>query len=168
MARKSKLDTLKQLDIIAAMKGNEVFVEEEKEEILTESKSLSPFDFINDIRKFKTGTLLDKEQNLSSFESFMIIKGLSMKLSDVPVLNFANKYSSVLDKKQMYMLLSCIIEKDSTFYRWIKTENGELNDYTDYVAKYFECSKNEAHDYIKILGDEFGKEIKNKFGDFKQ
>lgn len=170
MVRKKseKTKNLEQLDIIAAMHDRDVIVEKKEEKVLTEKKTISIFDFIKDIRIFKQGNMLDEEQNLSSFIPFMILRGLSMKESELEFCNFLSRYSSVLDKKEMYQLLLASIEKDPRgFYKWIKSEKEEKLEFIVHVSRYFKCSEKEAQEYIKLMGDDWATQVKEKFGDFE-
>lgn len=170
MVRKKseKNKNLAQLDIIAAMHDRDVVVEKKEEEVLTEKKTISIFDFIKDIRIFKQGNLLDEEQNLSSFLPYMILRGLSMKESELEFCNFLSRYSGVLDKREMYQLLIASIEKDPRgFYKWIKSEKEEKLEFITHVAKFYKCSEKEAQEYIQLMGDEWAVQIKEKFGDFE-
>lgn len=167
MARKAKASDFKQLDIISALRGKDVFVkEDEQEEKKEESKKLTFFDFINDIRKYKNGDMLDDEQNQTAFNSYMVIRGLSAKYEDAWLCNYFNKYSGVLTKKQLYLSLMYTIPKDFGFYKWIKNTSEDNSEEIKLIAKYFKCSEKEALEYVKIMGEEWAQKIKEKFGDF--
>lgn len=154
---------LKQYDVEDALKGKESFVENDDEEEI-KLKKLGLFDFVNDIRKTKSGTLLDKEENISAWNSYMIIQALSMKLDDVEILNYFNKFTSTMSKKAMYESLLYWIAKDPKFYKWIGKESTPIdNETVESVSKYFECSTREAKDYIDVMGDEWAENIKNKY-----
>lgn len=163
---KQKKSNLQQIDILSALKDKELFVEDKVEETNEEKKSYTPFDFVNDIRKSKKGDMLDKEQYISSFDSFMVIKALSMKENDVYILNMVNKFIGTIDKKTMYNLLVNVIPKDYSFYKWIKSKNEDKKDNIDAIVSYFKCSKKEANEYLHVMGESWGNQIKKKFGDF--
>lgn len=168
MARRKKIDKYQQLDIIAALYGKEVPIEEKQEEVATEKKAVNLFDFVKDIRQYKNGNMLDEEQNLSSFDTYMILRALGMKESDIPFCKMASEFSSVLDKKQMYNLLLELIDKDPRgFYRFIPNEKEQKHELIGHVVSYFKCSEKEAFEYITIMGDEWAEKIKEKFGDFE-
>lgn len=161
----SQKSELKQTDIVSAFRGkDEVFDELDDEEVYTKKKAVGLFDFVNDIRKSKSGELLDAEENLSSWNSYMILQALSMKEDDILFCNFFNKYQSSMTKKQMYLALNYIIPRDNKFYTWIKNKKDPSHDLISFVSTYFECSSTESLEYINIMGDEWAENIKNKFG----
>lgn len=164
MVKKSKVSELKQLDILAAFRNEEIFVEVPVEEKI-EKSTLTPWDFVNDIRKFKTGKMLDDDQNHSMFDKYMILRFLSMKTTDMFIVNFFNEYSSIMTKEQLYIALVHFIPKDNGFYKYIKGLKEEKGKYIEFVARYYECSEEEAFDYIQAMGDDWAKMIRDKFGD---
>lgn len=151
----------KQLNIEKALKGKEEVFEESPKESLDELKKLSLFDFVNDIRKYKKGTLLEDESNVSVFNSFMILKALSAKENDVIICNYLNKYINTLSKEQMYKSLLLLIDKDYDFYKM--TGKSEKDDDLQYISKYFDCSIKESIEYKKMFGQEWSDKIKNKY-----
>jgi len=162
--KKQKKSKYKQQDIISAFRNKDAIFDLDEEDQETPKKSLGLFDFINDLRKDKTCKLLDSEENISSWNSYMILQTLSMKEADVPIVNFFNKYQGTMTKKQLYTALTYLIPEDKRFYKWIKGPNEEKNELTTYVSKYFECPQKEALDYINIMGQEWAESIKEKFG----
>lgn len=163
--RKTKKSDYHQQDIVAAFRGKDaIFDNEEDDKVDTPKKALGLFDFINDLRKTKSGTLLDAEENVSSWNSFMILQALSMKEADVPIANFFNKYQGSMTKKQLYIALTYLVPSDKRFYKWVKGPNEDKSELSSYVAKYFECPQVEALEYISIMGEDWAEEIKSKFG----
>jgi hypothetical protein len=150
------------LDIRKALKDKEEPVVVTEDDSVT-TKSLTIFDFINDIRKYKNGNLLT-ENTKHIWNSYMIVQGLSMKQDDVLLCNLVNKYIGVLTPSQMYQLLLHIVEKDFSFYPWIKNKQTEKHKYIEDVVKYFECSETEAIEYIVMMGESWAKEISEKTG----
>lgn len=151
----------KQLNIEKALRGKEEIFEETEDEIV-ELKKLNVFDFVNDIRKFKHGDLLDDESNVAIFNAFMILKALSMKEEDVIICNYLNKYSNILSKQQLYKALLFLIQKDPSFYRFINNRETVDEDVL-YISKYFDCSNKEAKEYKVLFGQEWASKITNKY-----
>jgi hypothetical protein len=166
VAKKTNPKDLKQLDIIAASRGRDVFVEDKSIESEAKQKKLNLFDFVNDIRRFKYGNMLQPEGNERLFDSFMILRALSMKEDDVLLCNEVNMYTSTLTKEQFYKLLISVIPKDFSFHPWINNKKEDNKPQIQFIAKYFECSEQEALDYLNIMGTEWADRIKDKFGDF--
>jgi hypothetical protein len=155
-----------QVDVLSAMSGKEDIVKDMSFiDDFTPSKKLDLFELLDDIRKNKTGSILDKEENLSSFNSFLIIQWLSMDHSEVPTLNYLNKYMTSMTKKQMYIALTHLIDKSHDRLNWIKKADDSDIEYIEILSKYFECSKKEASEYFSIIGKEGADKIKEKYGD---
>lgn len=157
----------KQLDIVAAFRGKDETLadDDDIQEQVQSTKKLTIFDFVTDIRKNKRMNLLDNEENLGIWNSYMILQALSMKEDDIPICNLINKYTGTLSKKQMYQLLGYVIPRDSGFHKWIKkSSNNNNSDDVNYISKYYECSLSEANDYISIMGEDWVQQIKSKFG----
>jgi hypothetical protein len=166
MAKKVKLKDLHQLDVISAIRNEDIFISDEPiEEETKTSSDVNPFTFVNDIRKFKKGDLLDDEQNHPVFTNFFILKCLSMKLDDVFILNYFNEFAGVMTKEQLYIALIHFIPKDIAYYKYIKNVTEEKGEDIDFISRYYECSNKEAQEYLEIMGDEWAKQIKEKFGD---
>lgn len=151
----------KQLNIEKALKGKEEIFEDSPKDSFDELKKLSLFDFVNDIRKYKKGSLLEDESNLVVFNSFMILKALSAKENDVIICNYLNKYINILSKEQMYKALLLLIDKDYDFYKM--SSKTEKDDDLQYISKYFDCSYKEAIEYKNMFGKEWTDKIKNKY-----
>lgn len=164
--KKYKSSDLGQLDIHAALKDKELIVESKVDNKEEKTKSLSIFDFINDIRKFKKGNLLNDEKNLSSWNTYMILRGLSMKEEDIPICDTINQYVNNMDKKEAYITMLNLIPKDYNFHPWIKNKKEDLREEIKMVSRYFECSEHESLEYINIMGETWVEKIKYKFGDF--
>jgi hypothetical protein len=153
----------KQLNIEKALKGKEeVFETPDKLEDFFGFKKLSLFDFVNDIRKYKKGNLLEDESNINLFNSFMILKTLSMKEDDVFICNYINKYSSILTKEQVYKALLYLIEKDNSFYKFITNKEKEDVDIKN-ISNYYDCSEKEAKQYKELFGQKWATNITNKY-----
>jgi hypothetical protein len=170
VAKKIKLNELKQLDIISALRGRDVFVKDpsdEEDDIAEVDASKKPnfFDIIKDIRRHKQGDLLNNKEYEDLFNSFMVLRTLSMKEADVLLCNEVNLFTSMLTKEQLYKLLVAIIPRDSSFYPWIGNKKEDNQQEIEFISKYFECSEKEALEYVSILGTEWADQVKKKYGD---
>jgi hypothetical protein len=131
----------------------------------TKKKSNALFELLDDIKWHKTGTLLDDEDSeyYKAFNSFIIFQMLSMNNNNCEILSLINHLQSTLDKKRMYKLLINLIPSQRQFDPFIKASTDTFeNEKT--IAEYFECSINEARDYIKIMGNEWSADVKTDFG----
>lgn len=164
--KKSTTSDYKQMDVVNAFRGKDVVfdLDDNTSKGFEPKKKLSFFDFINDIRKSKTTTMLDSEENHTAWNTFMVLQGLSMKDADIPICNFFNKYMGSMTKKQMYIALTHLIPKDTSFYKWVSAPRLEKNALAECISDYFECSQTEAIEYINIMGEEWASSIKSKYG----
>lgn len=163
MPRRKKNKEIRILNIDDAMMGKESIVEESIEHVETKRKSLSPFDFVKDIRWDKSGTLLDDEENEKAWNTFMVLRVLSMNDNDVDICNFFNQYQGVIPKKSMYLALLGLIAKDKSFYRYINTTAKSKNSNVEFVSRYYEIPEKQAQKYIEIMGDEWANDIKSLY-----
>lgn len=70
------------------------------------------------------------------------------------------------EKRQIHQLYCELIPKSSRYYfPYIKANKKEQNeDLLNYISSFYECSLEEAEDYIIILGKEGIEDILNKLG----
>ncbi len=128
-----------------------------------EPKSNILFDVLNDIKQSKKGTLLDENDD-KSVSNFMLLKFLSMDHSvNLEISDILNQYQGILDKKQLYKLLVKVIPKQQSFDKFISNKTT-YSAYAAPVSSYFQVSKREAQSYIDSKGEEWAKEIQQKFG----
>ncbi|MFW6130264.1 MAG: hypothetical protein ACOC56_03695 [Atribacterota bacterium] len=160
---KNQKNEIKNLDIEAALENKEKIIEEKDEENYTKEKSLSPFDFVNDIRKFKKGNLLDKDENLKSWNSFMILRVLSMNDKDIEIVNLINQHQNNLNPELIYYILTQLIPFDANFYKYISTKSKGYDDVIGYVSKYYKIPKKEAQEYLNLMGKRWANKIKSLY-----
>lgn len=127
-------------------------------------KKKSLFDIIDDIKVHKTGVLLNDEEYMKIFNTYMIIHILSMNNDYCDFVNMINEYQGVLDKKMVYKLLIELIPKGKTFDEYIKQDKIINDETVKYVAEYYEVGLKTSREYIKIMGSEWSNGIKSKFG----
>jgi len=136
-------------------------------------KGIGLFDHIKHIRcvqdpdYFKNLTDLDKK----SFNPFMILKALSMNPDLLVDMADLFKFFDKIPHPQLYQLLIGLvpIEDARVFHRWIKPAKKPYGNYLiSLTSKYFEISKNEAEDYIRLLffTDAGRNELKNLCEEF--
>lgn len=162
MAVKKLVSDYKQTDIVSAFKDKDLTIEISDKDFEVTIVKITPFDFINDIRRNKKGDLLT-EDTQSSWNSYMILQGLSMKESDVAICNHLAKYMGTMTKSQMYKSLLYWIPQDNNRYNWIKSNKTINEEYVKFVATYFECPIRDSKDYIEILGEKWAEEIMSKY-----
>ncbi len=133
-----------------------------------EHKNNFLFDILNDIKWNKTGALLDNEEYEKAFNSFIVMRMLAQNAEACEWVNLINEYQQTLSKKQLYKLLIEMIPKAKTYDGFVKSISTEDDDNIKYVSMFYECSLKEAREYIAILGKEWAKEIRNRFGGKEQ
>jgi len=152
------------LDIEAAFENKQKPVKEDVTiEKIVKKESISPFDFVKDIRITKHGDLLDTDENKKVWNTYLILKALSMSPDDISICNILNQYQSEIPKESMYTALIGLIKEDRTFYKYIKPNKKENNTNVDSVSRYYQISNREAQDYIDVMGTEWAKIINEKF-----
>lgn len=130
----------------------------------TEKKQKSNlFNILDDIRIYKTGTLLEDDGNLKDFNNYKVLKFLSMDRGCIQDCNTLNQYQGILEKKQMYDLLLEVIPKNSNFIKFIGPKKETIK-YIEFIEAYFECSRKEAIEYINLKGEDWASEIMKEFG----
>ncbi len=122
------------------------------------------FDIINDIKWHKKGNLLDNEEYEAVFNNFIVMRMLAQNAEICEMVNLVNEYQQILTKKQLYKLLIDLVPKIKSFEGFTKSNTLEDDENIKYVSMFYECSLKEAREYIVVLGKEWAKEIRNRFG----
>ena len=136
---------------------------------MTKTKSL--FDHITHITSKQTKNywenLTDADRKTSS--NYMVHRFLSMNMNWTDLVNEIQKYK--LEPKDLYRLYTEILPKGKQWLRYTKGKKTMKYQrwLLEIVAKYYESSLNEAHDYLEIYysteqGKAELKSILQKFG----
>lgn len=114
------------------------------------------FDFLNDITFLKKDlTRQGDDSVIKSYEPFPVIQGLSQHVDTVLIANELNKHPMVT-KQMHHDYLFHSIRSKKRMGKWAKkTKIDKLN----IIVEYYQCSKEKAKDYLKILTDEQVKQI---------
>ena len=73
---------------------------------------MNTFDYLKDIISNKTGKLTDQVDFDKTFDSYMIVRYLSMDERFIDCAEIANQYVPILSKREMYKLLINIVPKN--------------------------------------------------------
>lgn len=143
-------------------------VKKEEDETKYIPKRPTIFDYLDDICFKKTGTLPDeRDPEMKAWDTFMILRYLSMDENYLPVINIFNMYQSMLSKKQIYHILLLIIPKRKTFLSYPKLkETIQRDEDIAVLREYYQCSSRTVVEYLN-LGFFSRKEIddiRTKFG----
>lgn len=100
------------------------------------------------------------ESERKEINPFMINRYLSMNLEYVDIVNYVQSIPYER-KESYYKIYSSILPKSKLWLKYIKKGKGEKDkdEILGYVSRYYECSKREANDYLKILDKKELKEI---------
>ena len=135
------------------------------------AKSL--FDHINAICKDQNKKYWDTldESDKKTWSNYMVFRFLSMNPDFVPVVAQIQPILQEVPPKALYLALIDIIPKGRYFLKYIKPKSADKYEewLIELVSKYYEVSKLEAEEYLKILyetrnGREKVKELCETYG----
>jgi hypothetical protein len=129
-----------------------------------ETKKTFLFEILNDIKNYKKGNLLDNAEYEKDFNAFLIVRWLSMDNDNCDILNYINEFYDILTKKELYKLLVEMIPKNPGYIPFQKGVEEKSHEDIKFVCEYYQCSKKEANEYIKLMGEEWVKDVKRRFG----
>ena len=113
------------------------------------------FDHLNAITSEQDPKYFDKltDEDLKSWSNFMINRFLSMKPEWVELIASLLPLTQTLQPKEMYKLYINVIPKGKYFLKYIKgkAEDKYEQFIVDLLKKEYDCSKNQAIDYLEVL-----------------
>ena len=91
-----------------------------------------------------------------SFSPFMIVRYLSMNKDILPLVNhYQNYIIEVMPHKAVYQFWCGVLPKKKTYLKYIKGKKDKFNkEVIDYLVRYFEVSKQQASEYVKLIPKE--------------
>tara|TARA_B100000575_G_C22903637_1_gene525149 strand:- start:161 stop:577 length:417 start_codon:yes stop_codon:yes gene_type:complete len=91
-----------------------------------------------------------------SFSPFMIVRYLSMNKDILPLVNhYQNYIIEVMPHKAVYQFWCGVLPKRKTYLKYIKGKKDKFNkEVIDYLVRYFEVSKQQASEYVKLIPKE--------------
>ena len=107
------------------------------------------------------------EDEQKKFSPFIINRWLSMDKEFIEIVNYFQKYSiGTLESREVYEWYRNILPKGKRFNKYIKSKmNKKYDDYLiNTLCNYFECSKLQVVEYIKLIGKEDLVSILEKYG----
>ena len=95
-----------------------------------------------------------------AFNPFIINRFLSMDIGLLEFVNYLQKYTLIIDKKEVYKLYLNMIPQEKFFFKYVKPETELPEKDINVLVKYFSISTTEAEDHLITLNktDE-GREI---------
>jgi len=117
----------------------------------TKSKSFSIFDWIKAIIDTKPSWETFKSEQQKQFNNYMIHRFLSMNPKYIEIVNYVQGLN-IQDSKKLYEVYCFMIpQSKNTYSAYIKSNTkNALPETAQHVAEYFECSVNEAEEYISL------------------
>ena len=124
-------------------------------------------EWINQILVHKTPWQNFDESEYKTFSPFIVNRWLSMDNDFIEIVNFFQKYSiGLLEPKDTYKWYCDVRPKGKRFNRYIKGKKQVKYDkeLVEMVCKYFEVSKKECIEYIKLINKEQLKSLLELYG----
>ncbi len=131
------------------------------------------FDHLNAITAEQDPNYFDKlsDEDLKSWSNFMINRFLSMKPEWVELIATLLPLTQTLEPKEMYKLYINVIPKGKQFLKYTKGKSEDKYEQfiVDLLKKEYDCSENQAIEYLEVLystreGREYLKYISEKYG----
>ena len=131
------------------------------------------FDHLNAITSEQDPNYFDKlsEEDLKSWSNFMVNRFLSMKSEWVELIASILPLTQTLQPKEMYKLYISVIPKGKYFLKYIKGKSEDKYEQfiVDLLKKEYDCSENQAIEYLEVLyasreGREYLKYVSEKYG----
>lgn len=131
-------------------------------------KDVTIFTYLTDIMSGKKGDVhIKSDPNMSKFNTFLVLRFLSLDEGYLPFINVINGFQGNLTKEEAYKMLVVTIPRTKKFLKFPKKTSDKIDDESvEVVAKYFMCSENEVSDYIKLglLTEDNIEKIKESYG----
>jgi hypothetical protein len=106
------------------------------------------FEWLNELTFIKSPTNKFKEEAWDNFNAYMVHRFVSMYQDYVEIANIAQRFHPT-DKKGIYNFYCEMLPKKKMFLRYIKSKiKKRSKEILEPIAKYYECSFEEANDYI--------------------
>lgn len=131
-------------------------------------KPLTIFDYLTDITSGKKGNIhINRDPELKGFDSFMILKYLSMDEGFLSIVNVFNTCQGSLTKEHLYKSLVHILPRGRKFLKYPKLKKKHYKEENiELISEYFKCSHRDAIEYLQLglLTEEDVNKIKIAFG----
>jgi hypothetical protein len=109
------------------------------------------FGWLDEITLKKSHPDSFSEASWDKWNSYMVHRYMSMNLGYIDIVNYVQKISPQ-NKKQIYSIYKEMIPKKKLWLKYIKNQNkNNYQEVTSYISKYYECSQDEAEQYISML-----------------
>ena len=129
---------------------------------------LKLWDWLNEVSYKKSPWSSFSEEDKKNFNVFMINRYISMYEPYCELVNFMQKIPYT-EKEQYYKIYCEFLPKKKMFFKYIKSKVEKNKDDTLlFLSQYWECSKEEANDYLNLLSKEEINHILTNFGEIEK
>mgnify|MGYP003109799182 FL=1 len=109
------------------------------------------FDWLKQINSIKQPVSSFSDKDWEVFNSYMIHRFMSMNKEYIEVVNYVQEMPPQ-EKRMIYNIYREFIPRNNQWSKYIKSKIKQHNkELLDTLAKHWECSQNEAKDYINLL-----------------
>jgi|TARA_R110000796_G_scaffold161049_2_gene277818 hypothetical protein len=109
------------------------------------------FDWLKQINSVKQPVSSFSDKDWEVFNSYMIHRFMSMNQEYIEVVNYVQEMPPQ-EKRMIYNIYREFIPRNNQWNKYIKSKIKQPSkELLDCLAKYWECSQNEAKDYITLL-----------------
>lgn len=109
------------------------------------------FDWLKQINSVKQPVSSFCDKDWEAFNSYMIHRFMSMNQEYIEVVNYVQEMPPQ-EKRMIYNIYREFIPRNNQWNKYIKSKIKQPSkELLDCLAKYWECSQNEAKDYITLL-----------------
>ena len=122
------------------------------------------FQWLNELTLSKPKANTFSESDWETFNAYMIHRFISMYQGYVEIANIAQRFHPT-DKKGIYNFYREMLPRKKMFLKYIKSKvKSNPKEIKEYISKYYQCSLDEANEYIILLGKEGVNNIFTKMG----
>ena len=126
-------------------------MKKEKDQSTETKRKAGLFDHLNQIRKTKNPdyfSTLD-EDDLKTFNQYMLLRFLSMDSSIIEEISLISKYLNLIPNSQFYTLCINLLPKSNYFFKYIKSDFKKPNkELVDIISQRYMISSRESIEYI--------------------
>lgn len=122
---------------------------------------MTPFDYLKILHNKQKSWEDFSDEEKKAFNVFIINKALSMNPAYLDIVNTIQRYTNGgLAQKDVFNIYKSMLPSKFKFFKWIKGKKSPHNqDLLVAIANYFECSTEEAKEYIGYLGKKGTKQL---------
>ena len=127
---------------------------------LMEKDTIGLFDFLKSVSDTKEN-LVDHDEFEKKYSPFMLNRFLSVQQDTTFFANIMSQFPH-LPKKLQYLFFLYGIDKKKRYFQYAG-KGKDKSKHLGNIVKYYQCSKEQAVEYLELLSDEQLKKIKSMF-----